>query len=69
VAPCVGGVIGGWAYDAFVGHPVPGGKLGQELGTRGWGLGAGDWGLRLGIVVQAFGPPFRRQSFLSTPFV
>ena len=23
VAPCVGGVIGGWAYDAFVGHRFP----------------------------------------------
>jgi glycerol uptake facilitator-like aquaporin len=22
-APCVGGVIGGWAYDAFVGHRFP----------------------------------------------
>ena len=23
VAPCVGGVIGGWAYDAFIGHRFP----------------------------------------------
>jgi MIP family channel proteins len=23
VAPCVGGVMGGWAYDAFVGHRFP----------------------------------------------
>jgi glycerol uptake facilitator-like aquaporin len=23
VAPCVGGVIGGWVYDAFVGHRFP----------------------------------------------
>jgi MIP family channel proteins len=24
VAPCVGGVVGGWAYDALVGHRFPG---------------------------------------------
>src|ERR1700704_3721530 len=23
VAPCVGGVVGGWAYDAFIGHRFP----------------------------------------------
>jgi MIP family channel proteins len=23
VAPCIGGVVGGWAYDAFIGHRFP----------------------------------------------
>jgi len=23
VAPCVGGVVGGWVYDACVGHRFP----------------------------------------------
>jgi MIP family channel proteins len=30
VAPCVGGVVGGWIYDAFVGRHLPGAEVRSE---------------------------------------
>src|SRR5436190_12824127 len=33
VAPCVGGVLGGWVYDAFIGHRFPARSVSTEVHT------------------------------------